>query len=1135
MKTKSCIEQIRNIFLIILSYLIFCFAGMAETYTEEIELPIGFGDIYSISIENQNGNIEVIAWDKWEMFVKVTKRIDLGQVAEGVSRPTTEGEARHYSELIEIQHKKKGDQISFKTKLPDIPVAVKVDYQVSVFADVALRIRNDAGNVLVKGINGAVDIGLANGDVELSEVIGKFQVTVVRGAVTGEILLNGKSEFSLNDGSINIDILDTLTFPLTAEATNIRIRLPHEYSASLEAEAQNGKVSCGIPLTLRKQASEVAEAPGILATSVLRGWLNDGGDKIKLKSLDGDIDIQSLSNSEEQEEPTEVFVLELEEMPLPNTDVPKTESAPKIDGSLKERVWRKAARLEGFYVADGSEPAYEFTEAYLLWDENNFYIGVKVYDSQMSDIEISQTAQDSAIWEDDSIEILLKPEPDNPRYYHIAVNPIGAIFDQRVYGEHKPDSLGSAIQRIRRGKMKVFSAVDPTWNSNCIARTDINSGFWAIEMSIPHESIGVVAPQSGDEWRFNLHRKEQRLNEYSYWSPTYVPQKHATWPHFPERFGELHFVEFVQPEEATLKLAKIEISGNKLVTDDEIREVIGYKEGDAFAPASVFEMRRWLEESGWFKSVNLTLESNDILTIKVIEDSLNMVKSVEIHGNAFFSNEQLIDYFNLKPLGRVAEGVSRLAKIVTDNIATKCSLMAKLYHNENYPLASVTHEISNGKLIITVDEGRLDKIEIVGNRQIERSKILKYLGLSPGDVYNSDSGEVYIATLAAKLKEKHVFFKRIKRWSANSKNGENILVIEIEEQPIVHSTPRSVIGFNRIHGLKLGGGAEFSTDYAHGGRLYGVIYYGLSSKTINYQLGAEKGWFDKHQFMIGAEVHKLTDTNDFVLLPPEEDFLTKVFLGKEFEDYFQREGYKATLRYKLTPSTSLSICYDDDEYSNLFKNSDWSPFDFSTPKRSNPRINPGRIHNINIAYEFDSRNVKKSAVRNFRRYPIPTGQTTYGWQGYFSLEYAGRRIGGDFDFTLYRFSITRYNRLSRNQTFDFRLSGGFSDSFLPAQRTLYIGGVGTLRGYDFKEFMGDNMLLLNVEYRLKLENIVTLYLVAFCDWGYTWEHKQKINLENSHTAVGIGAQLGDNVRIDLAQPLDKNRDMAFLLRLNRMF
>ena len=94
--------------------------------------------------------------------------------------------------------------------------------------------------------------------------------------------------------------------------------------------------------------------------------------------------------------------------------------------------------------------------------------------------------------------------------------------------------------------------------------------------------------------------------------------------------------------------------------------------------------------------------------------------------------------------------------------------------------------------------------------------------------------------------------------------------------------------------------------------------------------------------------------------------------------------------------------------------------------------------------------------------------------------------------------------------------------------------MGTLRGYDFKEFMGDNMLLLNGEYRQKLGS-TGLHLVIFCDWGYTWEDEQKIDLKDSHTAVGVGAQLGDSIRIDLAQPLDKGRNTALLLRLDRMF
>ena len=89
----------------------------------------------------------------------------------------------------------------------------------------------------------------------------------------------------------------------------------------------------------------------------------------------------------------------------------------------------------------------------------------------------------------------------------------------------------------------------------------------------------------------------------------------------------------------------------------------------------------------------------------------------------------------------------------------------------------------------------------------------------------------------------------------------------------------------------------------------------------------------------------------------------------------------------------------------------------------------------------------------------------------FLVEYANKRLNSDFNFNLYHFMIVRYNRLLSNHNLDFRLEGAFSDGPLPRQRLLYLGGIGTLHGYDFKEFVGDNTLLFNVEYRVHFGKI----------------------------------------------------------------
>ena len=177
-------------------------------------------------------------------------------------------------------------------------------------------------------------------------------------------------------------------------------------------------------------------------------------------------------------------------------------------------------------------------------------------------------------------------------------------------------------------------------------------------------------------------------------------------------------------------------------------------------------------------------------------------------------------------------------------------------------------------------------------------------------------------------------------------------------------------------------------------------------------------------------------------------------LGDAFTDYYLREGYQAWVKGRLTPSTSITLGFTDEKHEILFTSTDWSLFNRNTPKRSNLRINEGHLRSLSVSYDFDRRDHKSNFRRHFQVYPAPNSQTTRGWQGNFAVEYAGKRLQTDFDFILYRFKLARYNRLSNNHFLDFRLVGGFSGTPLPRQRLFYLGGIGTLRGYGFKEFVG---------------------------------------------------------------------------------
>ena len=85
------------------------------------------------------------------------------------------------------------------------------------------------------------------------------------------------------------------------------------------------------------------------------------------------------------------------------------------------------------------------------------------------------------------------------------------------------------------------------------------------------------------------------------------------------------------------------------------------------------------------------------------------------------------------------------------------------------------------------------------------------------------------------------------------------------------------------------------------------------------------------------------------------------------------------------------------------------------------------------------------------------------------LEYSSPNMGSDFEFTKMTYNIRHSLALSYYETIYMRLTGGVLEGNLqPIQKQFYLGNVGTLRGYNVKEFSGNKMALINLEYHVNL-------------------------------------------------------------------
>jgi len=176
-----------------------------------------------------------------------------------------------------------------------------------------------------------------------------------------------------------------------------------------------------------------------------------------------------------------------------------------------------------------------------------------------------------------------------------------------------------------------------------------------------------------------------------------------------------------------------------------------------------------------------------------------------------------------------------------------------------------------------------------------------------------------------------------------------------------------------------------------------------------------------------------------------------------------------------------------------------------------------------------------------------------GWLATIFIEYTPKDFlnqTDDLDFKRYIIDIRRYQPLSQGQNLDLRLRLGESDATLPKQKLFDLGGISTLRGFEFKEFTGDRMLLGNLEYRVDWSEAAwksdlfildEVTLIFFIDSGLAWNKNtkdfQNLSWKDFHTDVGIAISNWDgSTRLNIAKPTNQNsNEVKITFRISRPF
>jgi hypothetical protein len=168
-----------------------------------------------------------------------------------------------------------------------------------------------------------------------------------------------------------------------------------------------------------------------------------------------------------------------------------------VDGKLDEPAWEKAQYLDDFRLPETIEKPQEATAARFLWDDQHLYFAAVCEDK---DVYALHKTHDSNTWEDDAVELFLKPQDHAHHYYEVHVTALNTTLDLLI-----PRRGAGTFHRFTPWESDIRSAVIVKGTLNEWRDTDKG---WIVEAAIPLAAFAqdTPKPQLGDRWRFAVCR-----------------------------------------------------------------------------------------------------------------------------------------------------------------------------------------------------------------------------------------------------------------------------------------------------------------------------------------------------------------------------------------------------------------------------------------------------------------------------------------------------------------------------------------------------------------------------------------------------------------------------------------------------
>ncbi|MFH1699502.1 MAG: patatin-like phospholipase family protein [Candidatus Zixiibacteriota bacterium] len=422
----------------------------------------------------------------------------------------------------------------------------------------------------------------------------------------------------------------------------------------------------------------------------------------------------------------------------------------------------------------------------------------------------------------------------------------------------------------------------------------------------------------------------------------------------------------------------------------------------------------------------------------------------EFSGNSIFSDTLLESFF-----------LHDQRVLSLQKVKSAASLIIDFYRKSGYDLAYIKQLIYDHdakKILVEIDEGRLQYVDIRGNERT-RSWIIKanYM-LRPGEPFDTRKSERGLENIYATG-----FFERVSLDIRPSDKGVR-LTINVKEKPFTQLR----LGAHWDDEYQSEMLSELLDDNVFGAGIQALTHVTFSSRRHEYHLSLKA------------------------------DRLSKTLLTAQFKGYFSRlrrrlfqpDGAPQGFRIEDRLGGSISAGQQISRLGTF-------TFEYKLEETQTEQTLTGEEKN-QVLSVFAIR----STVETFNKFPYPD----YGHRQEFNLEFSGKWLGGTYDeYTKMHSSLEAYWPWAKDLCFNPKLSLGISTADLPDIEKFHLGGMYNFSGYRTHQLVGDKYFAANLRWRLHLP--YRLYLFINFDYGNVYDEYEHIKMRDFLKGWGMALSL----------------------------